>query len=163
MVSHAMAKSGGYDKSAHTMIAPELLVPCTDYAFTLNPCDKLQYDESNSLRRFSDFKSQMRVSLQNLLSPYMRWKFYIEISKAGRLHLHGTVSFNDLESILMFFMSAVTKLQAQFTYELDTIKDPKIWHDYCTKQEQLFGDRMQELNSTKPIPVLVGVDAWVAK
>ena len=162
MVVPRDSKSVGYDNSAHAMIAPELLTPCEEYAFTLNPCDELQCDKSNSVRRFSDFKSQIRICLQNLLSPYMKWKFYIELSKAGRLHLHGTVSFNDMESILMFFMYSVKKLMASFTYELDTIKDRSVWHTYCTKQERLFGELNQEIDSKKPIPIIVGIDSWAS-
>lgn len=162
MSSYA-GKNKGYDKEQHEMLAPEELVPMENYAFTLNPGgkdDSMQMLEANALRRFSDFKMHQRAYLMQVLAPYANYQFWIEISKKGRLHLHGVVKFHDYDAILGFFMKAVPNLMKCYSFCLKPIDNMSDWLVYCTKSERLFGDRIQHFDSKTPVPIIVGIDKW---
>lgn len=132
----------GYEK--YQCEKPEDINYGEQYALTINPCDKPhQYFNANSARRAKDFHKNASEHLEKLFSPtYCRIKLKLEISKKGRLHYHGWISFTDDDDIRNFFLVVVRKLQDFCTFDLHKIVDKKVdgkkfdgtWKQYVNKQ-----------------------------
>lgn len=121
-----MAKAGFPNK--HKALKLEEVKPGVNYAFTINPIDKLQMFKS--FTRISDINKESHKYLA-MLKHYV---LYPELSPKGRFHYHGWIWFdNDLE-INEFYLSYLPSVQSMASYEMDTIEDLKVWTDYCTKQ-----------------------------
>lgn len=112
-----------------------------EYCLTINP-----------VRRFTnplDFKKQIGQYLHdNMNNTYC---FYVERSKKGKFHVHGTLSFESYESVNSFY-DFLQKMEdeGQMSYKFgdmmevipevcaetkqEDIKKPITWEDYCTKQ-----------------------------
>ena len=153
-------ESQNWAKEAHTCeVEPEALEKCDPYAFTLNPKDPFQSFKSNSTRRFFDFKHQMETTLYSILRPFASYSLIIEISKKGRLHMHGTIVINDR---LGFFLSAIPKLMELGTYKLAKLADRKVWSIYCHKQDYLFDGYETEITSKEKLPVMITpISSWM--
>lgn len=98
------------------------------YSFTFN--QREQYFSSDS--RFRDFY----ISQLILLCKYAvgaDYTVYIEISRLGRLHIHGTISITDP---IDFFMTGIVQLQKMGTFKIDTIDKSDVWDVYCMKQQK---------------------------
>lgn len=121
-----------YD-SKYTVPKPEHLIPNTLYTLSINPEDKEQY--FNEKDRVVRFKEQWYGRLLINLAPYANYDLYLEISEAGRLHFHGTITVTD---VLGFYANAIPFMRANMTYEIDTIKDANWLTVYCVKQAHLF-------------------------
>jgi len=136
----------------HKLPSPEDVIPCEDYTLTLNPCDELQCFKSNIIHRLNDFRMHQSTHLLCLVAPYAKYNLYIEISKRGRLHMHGTISITD---VLGFYMKAIPALLSQYSLEIDTITDRKVWDIYCMKQAHIWPKKLNSIvTSQKPLPTL---------
>lgn len=131
----------GYEK--YQCEEPEDIEVGTDYAFTINPEDKHQFFNCNSLNRVREFHKHACERLEDIFtSTLCRVKLKLEISKKGRLHYHGWINFSDEDDIINFFLVVVHKLESYCTYDLHMIKDEKndgkefkgTWREYVYKQ-----------------------------
>jgi len=117
----------------HVCMDPEKVEKNVVYSFTINPNDANQYFEKTD--RLGRFRDNLYGKLLLNLAPYAKYDIYIEISKKGRLHGHGTIEIID---ILNFYLKSIPYLMDFCSYEMDTIASPEVWLKYCTKQSHLF-------------------------
>lgn len=122
-----------------TSLAMECIQLNKPYAFTLNLQNlKGQYQ--------LDHSAYYKWIQKNLLSiKHLDFKFILEISKFGRIHMHGQVEFKHLTAIAYFYL---VFYDIGCNFEFDEIKDPDKWESYMYKQKTI----MQALaNKTKQI------------
>jgi len=120
----------------YNSLSPETVNLADRYSMTINPHNSLQsFEAPNQLQRFHAFRYDMIRILRRILDPFCTYRFSIEVSKLGRLHLHGWVQFKD---ILGFYLMATPSLIDICTFELDLITDFLIWAAYCDKSRHIF-------------------------
>lgn len=151
-----MDRKSGYQ----SYVAPEDIELKTRYALTLNFSDRFQYVK-NKVNRVDFFCACVMKMLNEHLDCV--YKFYVEISNIGRLHIHGTVKFLTFRQQLKFY-----ELLANFkdlnicTYKFGDINDElfadrhseaeddldgktyKTWDEYCKKQQVFWNNCGQE-------------------
>lgn len=118
------------------------------YSFTVNPDDTKQYEGRSD--RLLKFAISMIERLYRV-REYANFEAYIEVSKGGRLHIHGT--FYDVSDLLEFFMRVPFILGEHASYELDKVNDPDVWEGYITKDQQDLNIR-EHLPEAIPYPLL---------
>jgi len=123
-----------------------------EYTMTIAPSDDHQY--WNEEDRVEKFRIYFRNYMVKKLLPN-KFKFYIEVSPHGRLHLHGTISFKNLQTIKKFYIDDVRFLTLHNQIEIDTIEDKTKWETYVTKQSKFnFGSiNSEEYDKIKDNPV----------
>jgi len=122
------------EHEAHSCLEPESVKQNTQYTLTISPADRHQFYETKR-DRIAKFREQWYGRLLINLAPYATYELHVEVSKAGRLHCHGYITIKD---ILGFYVYAIPFMRDNTTFEIDTIKDRKVWDEYCTKQKHLF-------------------------
>lgn len=115
----------------------EFIVPKEKYTFTYCPVDSRQYFNAG-VNRERYFKKHM----SELFSTDQYVGIHIwcrpEVSRSGRLHLHGTIEFTDKDCIKRFYINIIHDLLEYAKVEIDTIGDMKDWHNYLNKQIDYF-------------------------
>lgn len=138
-----MSKPTASIKSSHcSYVSPEDVERQQFYAFTLNPCDRFQFVKFKDTDRFSNFKYSMISIMQKFFT--CDYRFWIEMSNKGRLHLHGKVKFTDNMQILHFYnflhrcenLGLMTFMFSNIGEALSDQKKKiyKNWTTYCKKQ-----------------------------
>lgn len=116
------------------IISPEEIVHDTKYSFTINPNDKRQYfdcaDRVNKLREF--------LEQQILEIPNVPIDVYMECSRNGRLHFHGTIMFTTHHSISHFYINKIHDWSNWSNMEIAPLTDPDKWQAYCVKSQKLI-------------------------
>lgn len=135
MIAHPLAPQVYKKHDAHSCLKPEVLPKNTALAISISPNDKQQFYGVRN--RVSHFRQQLYGRLLIHVAPYASYDLYVEISEAGRLHCHGTITVKD---VLGFYTYAIPFMRTEMTYEIDTIGEPAKWDAYCTKQADLFED-----------------------
>lgn len=136
---------------SHKMIDVESIVYGQIYAFTLNPDDNRQFwDDPDRIERFVQFHEKYTIK-----HIYGDMRVMLEISKKGRLHFHGTISWPNRETLLHFFLDSIHTLTKCNTYEVDTITDIQKWNTYITKQNLIIPTQIIQNthNYNKPLKV----------
>lgn len=121
------------------IISPEEIILKTKYSFTINPNDKRQYFENTegvAFHRINKLKEFMEQELLEI--PNVDIDIYMECSRNGRLHFHGTICFNTIDSIKTFYISKINQWLTFSNIEIAELKDPEIWLVYCTKSKHLI-------------------------
>jgi len=122
-------------KKNTSILAPEEVNKDTLYTFSLNPDDDHQFwKENNSLQRELKFTDFWRKFLERYLTPVAQYDIHLEVSRLGRLHFHGTIQFKDIKEFYLYTLHWMLHI---CQIEIDTIKDPLVWKEYCTKQNLL--------------------------
>lgn len=130
MTDHKKAPFMGKAK----IISPEEIILKTKYSFTLNPNDKRQYFEvTNRIHKLTEFIEQELLEI-----PNVDVDVYMEVSRTGRLHFHGTIAFSTKESIVHFYVNKMNDWLSFCNMEIAPLKDPDIWLTYCTKSKSLI-------------------------
>jgi len=125
--------------------APEEIQTDIEYTFSINPKDDFQYfDSENSLQRYQNFHKKAITYLLNYIAPTCDYYLKIELSRMGRLHMHGTIKIKD---VFGFYCDSIIKLQKYGTYEIDTISEKKEWGEYMDKGLDYMGNRPRILTS----------------
>lgn len=143
-------------KCKNILINYEDLHEDIDYAFTFNPCDKIQHWKMAD-RLIGFHKELQRIFMYRC----MEYKLYPEISKSGRLHLHGYIRITDKDD---FYIHAIRHMVSLGTVAITPIKSVstivdqkdtekyKSWHEYCTKQHT-FHDKYK-LMTFSQVPII---------
>lgn len=120
--------------SKHFIPSVEDVLSKLKYELTMAPDDSLQH--FNQSNRINNFVKTINKKLFIQLYPYIRpTKLHIEISKLGRLHLHGTISFKSKLMIKLFFVDQVKNLTDHFTIAMNPYRGD-IWDEYIVKQQR---------------------------
>lgn len=119
----------------HKCIKPELLNDNTyAFSFSPNPPNCNEHTE----RLVATIKTVTRLFKR---LTYCRIKAAIESSASGRFHYHGTIK---ILNIPQFILHDMPLLQADATYEIDTIQDKSIWENYVYKQRHIWEDFIEK-------------------
>lgn len=117
--------------------SPEEVIPNLSYAFTINPNDDYQCYKSE--HRVHSFVVLVSNFLANIgLDRISRYSLNVEISKKGRLHGHGYITFASKCDIYSFFVNVVHKLASMCTYIIKPIDNTETWEKYINKQSDVF-------------------------
>lgn len=121
------------------ILSPELVVPKTDYAYTICPNDDFQH--WNGEDRVKTFK---RYAVNFILkSCPAKLDLWMEISRTGRLHWHGRINFPSYEHIRLFYIDYIHKFLKDNMVELDTIEDELKWSTYCSKGKNIINENIK--------------------
>lgn len=133
--------------------------PTGKYSCTINPSDADQYFESRDTRVYTFLRNIYKTLVK--LNLYCNYTFYLEISKGGRLHLHGILEPTDL---IEFYLNVPPILAHYSQYELDTIDDLDTWNNYITKDQEVtnWDDYLSDTVFDYPIQN-EGVSAYVSR
>lgn len=103
--------------------SPEKIELNIQYTLTLSINHKitsLKSIVSSYLRKIRDY-----------IMPYAKFTVYPELSAKGRLHYHGWIVFESLESVFYFYKNIYGTTNIHV--EIDTIADQNKWTEYITK------------------------------
>jgi len=116
------------------LISPEEIVLKQVYAITINPCDKRQYfDCTDRIIKLTEYMEQQLLEVPNI-----DFKLWMECSRNGRLHFHGTICFPTYDSIKHYYVIQLHKWLELMNIEIKIINDIEVWQTYCTKSKSLF-------------------------
>lgn len=116
------------------IISPEDIALKTKYSFTLNPNDKRQYfDCTDRIEKLTEFMEHELLEI-----PNVDIDMHMEISRNGRLHFHGTISFNTIDSIKHFYVVKMHPWQQFCNLVIETITDKDKWEEYCKKSKKII-------------------------
>lgn len=139
--------SGKPPKYDMKIIKPECVELNIPYAITVNPCDDHQYFKLDTSSRIESCKIFMIHCIDNMAATPII--LYPEVSSKGRIHWHGLIKFKTYPDVLKFFITHVPGLLSKASIEIDTISDPHVWDEYCTKQKSLFDWSIQNYSLKK--------------
>lgn len=127
----------------------ELIGDCTTkYAITINPVQQPPEWKKDKLYIFYRLIYDAMMEFKSIVSL----RLFFEMSANGRAHFHGTMEVLD-KGMFGYFVNSINLLAAS---EMDTIKDPKIWDEYCKKQSDIWTDFFK--SSVIPHPMIIGLD-----
>lgn len=117
-----------------SILSPDKVELNIKYTFTVNPNDDFQYwGDQDRIKKATKH-------MQFICNRYINYdiELYMDISRTGRLHWHGTISFKTNTQILDFYVEIIHELLTKHQIDMDTIKDPLIWTTYCLKMFNLL-------------------------
>lgn len=124
----------GKGKPRWSAPSPEEVDPKAIYTLTINPAK--QFFGFTGLARWQRVYQEMKEMICYFPRSICDIYITLEISCNGRIHGHGTIKINEIVS---FYTNVVNKWQDQCSYEIDTMPDPDVWQEYCTKGKHLYG------------------------
>lgn len=122
-----------YQKQNH--LEPKEILSQVEYSYTVNPSDDYQYWGLPMDDRIKKSKTHMNYVLRRW--PNMRCTLHMDISRNGRIHWHGTIKFLHENHIKQYFFETIHELQKEHNIDMDGLKDPKVWEEYCKKLKWL--------------------------
>lgn len=122
------------NNNKNNIVSPELIEVGTQYSFNFSPSDDRQF--WNNVDRIGSLKTYFTTFI--LKRSSMHIDAYMEISRNGRLHFHGTCKFLKQEHIIEFFVDHLHYIQNNGIIEIDTISDLDKWLVYCRKSQHLI-------------------------
>jgi len=124
------------------IISPEELALKTKYTFTINPNDKRQYFEcTDRIEKLTSFMEQELLEI-----PNVDVDVYMECSRNGRLHFHGTIEFKTKDSIKHFYVIKMHQWQQFSNIAIEPLKEPEKWLEYCTKSKSIIDVQISTKN-----------------
>lgn len=121
------------------IISPEEIILKEVYSITINPSDKRQYFDC--IDRVELLVEYMEKEICKV--PNVDLKLHMEISRTGRLHFHGTISFNSYETITRFYKCHIHQWLEWGHINIDTIKDKEVWKTYCEKSKNIINEVLE--------------------
>lgn len=106
-----------------------LVSPTGYYSVTINP--ESQYWDSPS--RLTSWLRHVHTKLVRI-DPSFKYLLFIEISKRGRLHLHGYFRL-DTDQLIDFYLSVPRILEGIGQFEIDTVANYETWYNYIQKDQ----------------------------
>lgn len=120
-----------YTSPKHSLPPPEEIVPNEWYTFSLNPLN--QYPSDNLNKRWSSVYQEIQAIIsQFYTSAYIEG--HLEISRTGRIHMHGWIKFEKVADFYLTLPLILTKC----TLEIDYINDVNVWEAYVTKSNKIL-------------------------
>lgn len=117
------------------------------YSITINPIDRYQW--LHNIKRVRKFRNHF---YEVFMAEKYQYELFIEFSEprgfhtqgysGPRLHMHGTISFNDIKELGYFLSQGYSKLLKYASVDIDTIDDIDKWKAYCTKQKIIKKNRI---------------------
>jgi len=129
-MSHTNGKPG-FTKNRHTLLAPEEIELDAWYTFNLNPAEQ-DLGEVVPNRRWSVVRTEIQLLIDLLKGSEIEG--CLELSRMGRIHMHGWIKFTDITEFYM----RIPKVLNRATLEIDTIANPETWEKYTRKQNHLL-------------------------
>lgn len=124
-------------KGETELIEPQNIKLGVPYAVTINfrsvPIPEKYHDDHNCRDRW---QVECLRQFFNYFYPYCKYNLFMEISKKGRLHFHGTITFEHYSNVLGFYMKSLNKIDANIC--IKSIDDSVKWSEYCTKSKHLM-------------------------
>lgn len=115
------------------IMAPEDIEPLREYTFTLNPDDDHQYWAYPDR---IDMVKEWGIHVIDKLSAQI--SLYIEISRLGRLHFHGTIKWNGSKQVLAFYCNELHDVLKHGQIEIGNIDSLSEWSEYCQKSKHII-------------------------
>jgi len=109
-------------------------------SITINTKDSLQYYAFQTPQRL-ECAVRPYYQIGRLLRQVSDFELQFELSKSGRLHVHGTIRFSD---ICEYYMHLFQVLKDVCNIDIDTIDDLKIWKSYCRKDQKTIEPMFQK-------------------
>jgi len=118
------------------------------YSMSINPDDQHQYFGKDD--RLEKFRNYLHANLLFLKNWHIDYCFHLELSEptsneksknGPRLHVHGIIRFRSTLSIKNFLLHGFYKLTRWSMIDIDTISDPDVWYEYCTKQQIIMKEK----------------------
>lgn len=120
------------------IISPEEIVCDTKYSFTINPNDKRQYfDCIDRVIKLREFLEQQILEI-----PNVHINVYMECSRNGRLHFHGTIMFTTFDSIKHYYINKMHDWSNWCNMEIAPLTDPDKWQEYCVKSKKIIHEHI---------------------
>jgi len=119
------------------LVAPEDIEVGKEYSITINPNDDHQH--WNDIDRISKVQAYLHAHLKDYPNSWIVSQ--MEISRNGRLHIHGTIKFTSLDAIKKFYLFGIHVWLKTMNIEIDTIdteEDMEYWTDYIIKSKHLI-------------------------
>lgn len=121
----------------YKIFSPEDAEENIDYSFTLNI-------DPDLIRKYNNLTNQYYQYLNKLKHlKYCNYDVTFEISKLGKLHLHGKIKINNIQK---FYFYDVKKLMESFSFEIDTIDNVEKWDEYINKNYSSIKELFKEYN-----------------
>jgi len=128
------------DHIAHRNLCIEDIDLVLWYAISINPDDSHQYmTEKEYTKRLKLFVDNQKIILNRILQP-LKYELYLEVSPVGRLHWHGYIKYNNIETLKRFYLTQVIKLKHISTFEIDTMNGK--WDAYVVKQYKIWDTKI---------------------
>lgn len=102
------------------------------YTFNLNPEKQFEL-EATPVARWNKTYQEIQ-SLISIFMPYAEIEGNLEISRKGRIHMHGYIMFKDIAG----FYLTLPKILKKCFIEIDTIADMDYWQQYVTKSAKVL-------------------------
>lgn len=106
------------------------------FTFTLNPDDHFQFFTEDQTTRIEKACNHMKYIIRQM--PNTLIDVWMDVSRTGRIHWHGTICFSSEKELKLWFMERVYTLHKQHQIEMDTIADMDKWMTYCKKVKRLW-------------------------
>jgi len=119
-----------------SILSPEKVEINVKYTFSINPNDDYQFWNDTEAERVKKATNHITWLCRKYCNIY--FELFMDVSRVGRIHWHGTILFNNRLNIKQFFTEIIHDLTLKHTIEMDTIADPKKWLEYCTKTKHLW-------------------------
>lgn len=137
------------------LLSPEVITPLVKYTLTMNPDDDHQFwgvdDRIDAVLKYFKYQVKMLSTLCNI-------DVYMEMSKTGRLHWHGTIEFKDYKGVKNFYLFQIHNMLKTMQIEMDTIADSEKWLTYCTKSQSLIQCHLTTADALKTAPMIKRVE-----
>lgn len=133
--------SGNHVKQS--ILSPEEVVLDGWYSFNLNPQQQHEL-EATPIARWNKTYQEIQ-SLISIFIPYAEIEGHLELSRTGRIHMHGYVLFKDIAG----FYLVLPKILKKCTIEIDTIADMDYWQSYCTKSSKVLKQYQTKIKQDK--------------
>lgn len=116
------------------LVPPEKLELNTYYTLNINPYETL-YSQSVTLKE----KIAMLIKYVQELLYYtdVGYQLYPELSKVGKLHVHGLIKFYTPESVMEVYNN-IYNTMGKIAIEIDTIDNIETYLTYCKKQSKFM-------------------------
>lgn len=112
-----------------TLVEPEVLVPNVNCTFNINYA--IEDNKSNRNKSFFETIHEQSRNINGL--KHCEYKLYPELSRVGKVHWHGEISFKNYTQIGLFYAIQLPQLLKIAQVEIDTIADPEKWATYQLK------------------------------
>lgn len=149
-------KYGSFKESILDIISVYKAIPLKDgvmdyqgveFTFTLNPNEYYQFWGQKMDDRITKSTNHMKFIMRNM--PNTHLDVWLDVSRTGRLHWHGTIRFSSLKELKLWYLERIPTLLKQHQVEMDTIADFEVWFDYCRKSYPILGVHLETFELLK--------------